>query len=115
MSFNGTCNGPDFQARPISFRYHGVYLDGVDAYAAFKTLDDLKPGDEIDYETWQKLMVAARLLAKKYNWFEFIDPGSPNAWKPEMRWNEETEEYDLVSERIDGAVWDEEKHAYIKK
>jgi len=115
--FNGTCNGVNLQNKPIEFRYKRVCYTscwgGLGAYDAFKAIDELNPGDEIDYKTWQKLIYAGKLLAKHYNWFEHIDPANEKFCKPAMKWNPDTEEYELDTGWAGGyKIWNPETNQY---
>jgi len=95
--FNGTAGGVNCQDKSIELRYHGVCgICDLNAYNAFKCLDHMQPGYTLDYDDWQQIVYAARLLAKNYDWFANMDTRNErfkdNMWK--CIWNPDTEEYD---------------------
>jgi len=96
--FKGCCANRDMSHLSIKDRYNQIaWTDAWGDFGAksiFDVIDNLEPGMELDYQTWQKLMYANKLLAKHYNWFEDLHGHVDKGIFPE--WDNETEEYNYT-------------------
>ena len=99
--FNGTCCGVDLQGKPAYERYYSICWTSVwggnGIKSIFDTIDELKPGDTIDYTTWQKLMYANKKLAEAYHIFDNERLREKRIYS---QWNDKTEDFDYYT-------WDE--------
>lgn len=97
--FCGVFNLPEEKVKKLSTenRYYGIAWTSVwgdfGAKSIFDTIDNINPGDTIDYTTWQKLMYANKLLAKHYEWFKYFDDIKNLKFGITADWNPITEEF----------------------